>query len=373
MIINLKSVGIVLCWMSVGIFCSCHSTKSLQSSGLKTKFANDFLIGAAVNVDQINQKDPVVDKLIKQQFSSLTPENIMKCEVIHPEWSRYDFTMADKLVEYGRQNKMAIMGHALVWHEQLAPFVQKIQSKDSFKLFFDNHITTVASHFKGKIQGWDVINEALAEDGTIRKTVFLNKLGEDYLVDAFKLAEKAAPGCELYYNDYNIERSPKRQGAINIVNKIKASGARIDGIGIQGHWGLLTPSLEDIETSIVAFSKLGLKVMITEFDISVLVNPYDLDGADISRTFENTPATNPYTAGLPEDVAIKLAQRYEDIFKIFLKHQDKISRVTFWGVNDDQSWLNNWPIKGRTNYPLFFDRNSKPKLVYDRVMALKRP
>lgn len=171
---------------------------------------------------------------------------------------------------------MFVIGHTLIWHQQLPSFVKNIKSKDSLQLFLIDHINTVAGRYKGKVDGWDVVNEALNNDGTYRKSIFLEKLGEDYLISAFKLAEKAAPDTELYYNDFNIEQPIKRAGAIALLTKIKNSGARIDGVGIQGHWKLNNPPFQEIEESIVAFSKLGLKVMITELDISVLPSPKNL-------------------------------------------------------------------------------------------------
>jgi endo-1,4-beta-xylanase len=370
-IINSKTVSILMTGL---LLISCQSKKAIVVSKptLKGAFEQDFYIGTALNNDQINEKDSVVNHLIVSQFNSVTPENIMKCEVIHPQWDTYNFDLADKYVTYGKKNKMFVVGHALIWHEQLAPFVKNIKSKDSLALFMTNHINTLASRYKGKVDGWDVVNEALNEDGTYRKSIFYETLGEDYLITAFKLAEKAAPGTELYYNDFNIEQPNKRAGAIALLTKIKNSGARIDGVGIQGHWSLDGPSVQEIEESIIAFSKLGLKVMITELDVSVLPNPENLVGANVDQNFAEDPKMNPYTKGLPDSVQVKLAQRYEDLFKVFLKHKDKISRITFWGVNDSQSWLNNWPIKNRTNHPLFFDRNNKTKKVFDQVLALKK-
>lgn len=369
-IVNSKTVSIVLASF---VLLSCQHKKIaiVNETSLKRAFKNDFYIGTALNDNQINEKNSEVDCLIVSQFNSITPENIMKCKAIHPQWNTYNFDLADKYVAYGKKNKMFVIGHTLVWHQQLSPFVKNIKSKDSVQLFLTNHINTVAGRYKGKVDGWDVVNEALNKDGTYRKSIFLEKLGEDYLITAFKLAEKAAPGTELYYNDFNIEQSKKRDGAIALLTKIKNSGARIDGVGIQGHWKLNSPSLQEIEESIVAFSKLGLKVMITELDISVLPSPKKLVGANVNQNFEADPKMNPYSKGLPDSLQIKLAQRYEDLFKIFIKHKDKISRVTFWGVNDSQSWLNDWPIKKRNDYPLFFDRNNKPKKVYDQVLSLK--
>lgn len=356
----------------IAISCN-HKKDSLGSeSSLKQAYEKDFYIGTAIDENQINENDSTVNQLIKTQFNAITPENIMKCEVIHPQWDTYNFDLSDKFVDYGKKNNMFLVGHTLIWHSQLAPFVMKIKSKDSLKLFMTNHINTVAGRYKGKVGGWDVVNEALNEDGTYRKSIFLDLIGEDYLVDAFKLAEKAAPGTELYYNDFNIEQPKKRAGAIALLTKIKNSGARIDGVGIQGHWSLDGPPVKEIEESIIAFSKMGLKVMITELDVSVLPSPKEQVGAGVEQNFDEDTTLNPYVKSLPDSIQVKLAQRYEELFKVFIKHSDKISRVTFWGVNDQQSWLNNWPIKNRTNHPLFFDRNNKPKLVYEKVLGLKK-
>ena len=330
-----------------------------------------FLIGTALNVSEIEEKNPQAKWLIPVQFNSITPENIMKCEVIHPEWNLYHFDLADQFVTYGMKHHMFIVGHTLIWHSQLSPFVKNIQSSDSLILFMSNHINTVAGRYAGKVNSWDVVNEALNEDGSLRNSIFLEKLGEDYIRRAFELAAKAAPGAELYYNDYNIEQPKKRAGVIALVKKLRAAGTRIDGIGIQGHWSIKGPSLEDIENSIMEYAALGLKVSFTELDLTCLPNPWDLTGADVNQNFENSPFMNPYPHGLPDSVQRKLAACYEGLFKLFIKHKDKIERVTFWGVNDGQSWLNNWPIKGRTNYPLLFDRDYKPKPAFEKVIALK--
>jgi endo-1,4-beta-xylanase len=337
---------------------------------LKDVFKNDFMIGAALNASQIEEKEPNAAVLVPQQFSVLTPENIMKCEIIHPQWDKYNFDLSDKLVEYGNKINAPVVGHTLIWHSQLSPFVRNIKSVDSLKMFFTNHITTIAGRYDGKIKGWDVVNEALEEDGTMRKSIFLNLLGADFVTDAFRLAQKAAPNTELYYNDYNIEQPKKRAGAIALIKKIQAAGVRIDGVGIQGHWHLNKIPLKDIEESIQEYSALGLKVMITELDIEVL--PRNFQGADVNQRVADNPSMNPYVNGLPDSVQQQLANDYESLFKLFLKYKDKIDRVTFWGVNDGQSWLNGWPIRGRTNYPLLFDRNFKPKPAFYKVVETKK-
>lgn len=344
---------------------------SQKPISLKQAFNNNFLIGTALNAKQIQGKDSIAASLIASQFNTITPENIMKCEIIHPEWGGYNFELADKIVAYGNKNNIAINGHTLIWHSQLSPFVKQIQSADSLKMFMQNHIGTIAKRYDGKVFSWDVVNEALEEDGSLRKSIFLEKLGPDYIADAFKIAQAASPNAALYYNDYNIEQPKKRAGAIALIKKIQAQGIRIDGVGIQGHWRVGKIPLKEIEESIIAFHALGLKVMFTELDLTVLPNPWDSDAADVNAKATYSALMNPYINGLPDSVQSQFTSDYTSLFKLFLKHSDKVSRVTFWGVHDGQSWLNGWPIPGRTNYPLLFDRAGKPKPAYFSILSLK--
>jgi len=351
----------------------CITSNAQTKTGLKDAYKNDFLIGTALNTAQIEEKDSNVTKLIYQQFNAATPENIMKAEIIHPAWDAYNFDLADKLVAYGKKYGIKINAHNLIWHSQLPPFVRRIKDADSVKLFFENHITTVATRYNGKVYSWDVVNEALNEDGTLRNSIFLQKLGPDYIVEAFRLAAKAAPDTKLYYNDYNIEQPKKRAGAIEIIKKIQAAGVRIDGVGIQGHWHMNDVPLDKIEESIKEFAALGIEVMFTELDLSVLPNPTGRPGsADISQTAAYNEKINPYTKGLPDSVSQKLTQSYSDLFTLFLKYKKHISRITFWGVDDGQSWLNDFPVRGRTNYALLFDRNLIPKEAYYKLIELTK-
>lgn len=338
---------------------------------LKEIFKNDFLIGTAINRWQIEEKDTADARLIPRQFNAVTPENVMKAGVIHPEWNKYDFKLADKLVAYAKRNHLKINAHNLIWHSQLPAFMHGMKSADSVRQYFVHHITTVAGRYEGKVYSWDVVNEALNEDGSLRNSIFRQKLGDDYVVEAFRLAEKAAPHAKLYYNDYNIEKPEKRAGAIELIKKIQAAGVRIDGIGIQGHWHIRNVPYKDIEESIKAFSALGIKVMFSELDLSVLPDPWEGNTADVSQTAENNNTLNPYINGLPDSVAEIQAKAYEHLFRIFLKYKESISRVTFWGVNDGDSWLNNWPVRGRKNYPLLFDRQNKPKAAFYSVIKAK--
>lgn len=358
---------------TVSILNSCNSTskKNEVTVSLKNAYEKDFFIGVALDTNQIKEINPNVDSLIAKEFNSITAENCMKSMFLHPEKDKFDFEMADKFVALGEKNKMFIHGHTLIWHSQLAPWMAKIKDSVTMNAAMTNHITTIVEKYKGRINSWDVVNEALNEDGTLRKTVFIDTYGKDYLTFAFQLAAKADPKTDLYYNDYNLCNAVKRKGAVALVKNLQQKGAKIDGVGEQGHWNLTSPTLEEIEQTILDFSALGVKVSFTELDISVLPNPWDVVGADVNQKSEVNEKMNPYPKSLPDSVQTQLAERYEAIFKLFLKHKDKIDRVTLWGVNDGQSWLNDWPIKGRSNYPLLFDRNFKPKKAFHSVMSLK--
>ncbi|WP_228851428.1 endo-1,4-beta-xylanase [Aegicerativicinus sediminis] len=362
----------LLAILIVSVGCKEVDDSPSKPSTLRNVFENAFYIGAALNFNQINATDSVVTSLIGREFSSITAENIMKSMNIHPQRDTFNFGEADKFVALGEEYDMFIHGHTLIWHSQLSNWFREIEDSTEFAMATEKHVRDIVTRYKGRIHSWDVVNEALNEDGTLRESIFLKKMGEDYLASSFKWASEIDPETDLYYNDYNMTNLKKREGAIRMVKHIMDQGIKVDGIGMQGHWHLNYPSLEEIEQSILDYAELGVKVAITELDISVLPNPRDLQGAEISQNFENNERLNPYKEGLPDSIQVKLANRYRDIFKVFLKHKDKISRVTFWGVNDGQSWLNGFPVRGRTNYPLLFDREFKPKAAYDTIIALKK-
>jgi len=349
----------------------CAGTKKTSSANtipsLKDAFKDAFDIGTAMNNAQIEERDPAAAVLIPQQFNVVTPENIMKAEVIHTGWDQYNFDMADKLVAYAAKHGIKVNAHTLIWHSQMPAFMRRVKDADSVRQYFNNHINTVAARYDGKVYSWDVVNEALNEDGTMRKSIFLQSLGDDFVVEAFRLAQKAAPNTKLYYNDYNIEQPKKRAGAIALIKKIQAAGVRIDGVGIQGHWRSYDLPLENIEKSIQEFAALGIEVMFTELDLSVLQNPGPVT-ADVGQTTGYTDRINPYKTALPDSVQQQLAKAYGDLFSLFMKYKSNITRVTFWGLNDGQSWLNNFPVRGRTNYPLLFDRQFAPKPAFYAVI-----
>ena len=342
---------------------------------LKNIYLSDFLVGSAINADQITGKDSRGDAVIESQFDTISPENALKWENIHPRPGVYDFDIPDQYVAFGEKHHMHVVGHVLVWHSQTPAWVfhdgkGNLVDRETLLKRLHDHIQTVVGRYKGRIQSWDVVNEALNEDGTMRQSLWMKIIGEDYIVKAFQWAHEADPQAQLIYNDYSLENEAKRNGALALIAKLKAQGVPVTTVGLQGHDSLTWPSGEAEDTTITAFAKLGVKVAITELDIDVLPSATSQQTADISLNVAQDPKLNPYFVGLPISVQQELAKRYADLFAVYLKHRDVVTRVTFWGVTDGDSWRNDWPIKGRTNYPLLFDRNGQPKPAFDAVIRV---
>lgn len=340
---------------------------------LKGAYQGLFRIGAALNLAQFEERDPRGNPIIAAQFSSISPENALKWQSIHPRPDGYNFDPADHYVAFGEKYKMFIVGHCLVWHSQTPRWVfeddqGKSPTRESLLDRMHDHIRTVVGRYKGRIGGWDVVNEALNEDGAMRQSPWYRIIGEDFLVKAFQFAHEADPQAELYYNDYNLENEAKRNGAVGLIRKLKSAGAAISGVGLQGHNKMDWPTARQEAETIEAFAALGVRVHITELDVDVLPPTARQNTADISAVAPATAESNPYTAGLPEEMQQALARRYAELFEVFAQHRNVISRVTFWGVTDGDSWLNNFPTRGRTNHPLLFDRAGKPKPAFDAVL-----
>lgn len=366
----------------VAIFCAFNVGAINKSTGggaenlsLKEAFKDKFLIGTALNARQINGNDSSTLQIVKKHFNAIVAENDMKSGMIQPRENEFNFETADRFVEFGEKNNMLINGHTLIWHSQ-APvwfFIDKDGNEVSREILIQRmktHIYKVVGRYKGRVHTWDVVNETIEDDGSWRKSKFYEIIGEDFVKLAFQFAHDADPDAKLYYNDYSMANPGKRAGVVAMVKNLQKRGVKIDGIGMQGHIGLGHPKLEEFEKSIIAFSELDVDVMITELDLSVLPSPWDNQGANVSDTHEYDQKMNPYTEGLPDSTSKAFDERYKNFFKLFLKHQDKISRVTLWGVNDSNSWKNNWPIRGRTDYPLLFDRENKPKPIVKTLIEL---
>ena len=352
--------------------CGNQKATVVEEPSLKDAVGDKFLMGVALNVNQSSGVDTSSIKLVKQHFNSIVAENCMKCEVIHPEEDRYDFTLADQFVSFGEKNGMAVIGHCLIWHSQLAPWFCVDEKGNNvtpevLKQRMKDHITTIVTRYKGRIKGWDVVNEAILEDGSYRKSKFYEILGEEFIPLAFQYAHEADPDAELYYNDYAMNMPGKREGVVKLVSSLKEKGIRIDAVGVQGHMGMDYPDINEFEQSIVAFAGTGVKVMVTEWDMSAL--PTVKQSANISDTVAYQKMLNPYPETLPDSVSKAWNNRMKQFFGLFEKHADVISRVTAWGVSDSDSWKNDFPVKGRHDYPLLFDRNYQPKPFVKEIMA----
>lgn len=390
-----------------------------ESTPLKERFNGKFYIGVAINEAQITGADSLGQATVLKHFNSIVAENCMKNEEIHPEQNRYNFAVPDKFVELGEKNGMFIIGHCLVWHSQVAPwfFVDdngKQVSADTLKQRIKDHIYTVVGRYKGRVKGWDVVNEAILDDGSYRNSPLYQIMGEEFIPWAFQCAHEADPDAELYYNDYSMSLAPKADAIVNLVKSLKAKGLRIDGVGMQTHVGMDYPDINEYETSMMKFASTGVNVMVTEWDMSALPTMSSSSnigdtlriGTIVSKALDkgllsDDPANvsfdkikvssvedfkakfageypdsvitrmhfmlsqlSPYPVALPDSISKIWNQRMDMFLKLFEKHSDVITRVTAWGVCDGDSWKNDFPVKGRHEYPLLFDRdyNLKPFL-----------
>lgn len=352
---------------------------------LREVYRDSFLIGSAVNGRIVSGADKASQDIVVRQFNSITPENVMKAEAINPQPGVFNFAPADAFVAFGESNGMFIVGHTLVWHNQTPAWffhdtngIPNTREAQIERL--RSHIQTVAGRYAGRVHAWDVVNEVIDNDGSYRPTTWVKGIGNgDELVKlAFKFASEYAPKTELYYNDFNAWRPAKRDGIVRMIKMLQAEGIRIDGVGLQGHWGLNYPKTKYIEAAIDAYAALGVKVMITELDVDVL--PLTKEGQIIGSVMsheqfqleEFEEFLDPYPTGLPREVQQALSARYAELFGIFYRKRDKISRVTFWGVHDGMSWKNGYPIPRRTNYPLLYDRERQPKPALEAVLNVPK-
>lgn len=381
----LKNLVLILL-VSVVLLFSCSSSKKLSTGpskelSLKEVYKDAFLIGAAVNPAIVSGEDKTSQDIVINHFNSITVENVMKAALINPEPGVFNFKPADEYVAFGEQHKMFIIGHTLVWHNQCpAWFFTNAQGQPNTKAEqierLREHIKTVAGRYAGRVHAWDVVNEVIDDDGNYRPTTWVKAFGNgDTMVKyAFQFAAEYAPNTELYYNDFNSWRPAKRDGIVRLVKMLQKEGIRIDGVGMQAHWGLNYPKTNYIEDAIDAYAACGVKVMITELDVDVL--PITKEGQVIGQVMADKQFQleefkfflDPYWQGLPEKVQAELTLRYEALFSIFYKRRNKIARVTLWGVNDGMSWKNGYPVPGRTNYPLLWNRQSQAKPALKAVL-----
>ncbi len=369
--VSLISLSVILSSCSGGHRGS--ENESDTTTSLYKAFEPYFMMGVAINHHTMT--DSLIQPVILKHFNSITAENSMKWEKIHPLPGVYDFAPVDSFVDFGTKNNMYIIGHVLVWHSQTPNWVfqdasGKPASKDTLLKRMEDHIKTVVGRYKGRVDCWDVVNEAVDDNGEERKNIWYNIAGIEYVQKAFEYVHEADPGAILIYNDYSLPSPVKREAVVKLISNLKSKGVKIDVIGMQGHYHLDYPFLNELEESIIAFSNLGCKVHFTELDINILPKFEDYHGADISLERMYSAEFNPWPESLPDSMQMVLADRYSAFFNIFIRHADVIDRVTIWGVEDGGSWLNYWPIKGRSNYPLLFDREFKPKPAFWALVKL---
>ena len=367
-------------WLFIAILIlspACN-TQEPAEEGLKDALEGKFIFGTAMNEPMINGTDTASLNILHKHFNSVVAENCMKSGLIQPIEGEFDFVLPDKFIAFAEQNGLYTVGHCLIWHSQ-APhwlFVDEEGNDIGREILIERmktHIFTVVKRYKGKVDCWDVVNEAIEDDGSWRNNKFYQILGEEYVELAFKFTQEADPDAELIYNDYSMFHEGRREGVVKLVNNLKSKGLRVDGIGMQAHSGMDYPPLDEFEKSIIAFVETGAEVHVTEMDITALPFPDRRVGAEVSASFEYQQIMNPYANGLTDSARVALKDRYLDFFELFLKHEDKIKRVTMWGITDQQSWRNYWPIRGRNDFPLLFDREYSAKpIVEDIIKAAKK-
>lgn len=391
----IKHVFLLFAFLSVfyGFTYAQNSRLSVDAKGKKKRFNTDwgktlkkeykpaFLMGVAVSPAITSGADKASQDIVLKHFNSITVENVMKAALINPEPGVYNWGPADDYVAFGEKNNMFIVGHTLVWHNQVpAWFFTNAEGKPNTKQQqierLRSHIQAVAGRYAGRVHAWDVVNEVMGEDGNYRSTSWVNAVGngDTLVMYAFMFAAQYAPHTELYYNDFNAWRPSKREGIVRMIKMLQTAGVRIDGVGMQGHWGLNYPRIQYIEEAIDAYAACGVKVMITELDVDVL--PLTKEGQIIGQCMadkqfqleEFKTFLDPYPKSLPDRMQTALANRYAELFSIFYKRSDKIARVTLWGVHDGMNWKNDYPVPGRTNYPLLWDRQRKAKPALSAVL-----
>lgn len=360
-----------------------HAAARPGPATLREAYRDAFLVGSAVNEEIVSGADSASRDIVIRQFNTITAENVMKAGPLNPRPGVYDWGPADAFVAFGERHGMFIAGHTLVWHNRTpAWFFHDRHGRPNTPAAqierMRRHVKAVAGRYAGRVDAWDVVNEAIGDDGSYRPTPWARGAGggDEMVRHAFRFASRYAPGTELYYNDVDAWRPARRDGIMRMIRMLRREGIRVDGVGMQGHWGLDYPRAEYVEAAVDSFASLGVKVMITELDVDVL--PLTREGRIVGpvmgdprfHTEEFQAFLDPYRDGLPDEVQRRLADRYAELFRIFYRKRDKIDRVTLWGVHDGMSWKNGYPVPGRTNYPLLWDRGWRPKPAFAAVLAV---
>jgi len=350
-----KTVSIVTIFLSLNL----HAQ---NAKGLKDYYRNYFTVGVAVSPRALQTDEA---GLIVQQFGSMTAENAMKMGPIHPEENRYNWAGGDSIAAFAKRNNLKLRGHTLCWHNQTPRWMftdakGDTVTKEVLLQRLKDHITAVVTRYKDVIYAWDVVNEVISDrpDEFYRNSVWYRICGEEYIARAFEYAHAADPKAILFYNDYNEINPVKRDKIYKLVKDLKDKGIPIHGVGLQGHWSVYEPTEEALTATLEKFKGLGLQVQVTELDISV----YPKEHGRRERKPEDADAA--YTTEREQ----KQIQMYDMIFRVFRKYKGTLTAVTFWNISDRSSWLDNFPVPGRKDYPLLFDKDLKPKKAFDEVV-----
>jgi endo-1,4-beta-xylanase len=311
---------------------------------------SNYPIGTAIDFSEF-RADPLYKSLAQKQFNSITAENIFKAEYLHPEPILFNWTEADTLAAFCQNNNIRLHGHTLIWHQQLPQWILDYQgSTADWEQLMKVHIQTIVSHFKNKVTAWDVVNEAFNEDGTLRNSIWKQKIGVGYIEKAFLFAREADPNALLFYNDYNLESNPsKRNGVLSLLNNLRNRGVKVDGIGIQMHISTLYPEPTQIANALQEIADDAYKIHVSEFDISV--NPLGKDIV-LSEALLNEQA----------NLLGKVVLNYNQVPKQYQYG------ITFWGISDRNSWIRNF--YNREDYPLLYDDNYLPKPCYCKLIKI---
>ena len=367
MIKNILRAGALLLLFSCNESKQVQSTSKLEtidsSKGLKDYYKDYFAVGVAVNMRSLFGEDSA---LLLREFNSMTPENDLKIGPVHPTEGEYNFRNSDTIIAFAQRHNMRIRGHNLVWHfaSQTPKWIFEDKGKEASKELvlqrLKDHIFTVVNRYKGKIYAWDVANEVISDKPGeyLRNSDWYRICGEDYIVKAFQWAHEADPNALLFYNDYNEINPSKREKIFRLVKNLKDAGIPIHGLGLQAHWAISEPSQEQLDSTLKRFSELGVQLHITEMDISVYPKEHN------ARERKAEDANTAFSAER-EQAQI---DKYKMCFELFRKYRKQITSVTFWNLSDHYSWLDNFPVQNRKDYPLLFDQNLKRKNAYWEII-----
>ncbi|QLE02212.1 endo-1,4-beta-xylanase [Galbibacter sp. BG1] len=354
-------ISIITCLIFVFQITISNGQETIPS--LKEKYNKFFPLGVAMGEKHLQRQDTV---LVPYHFSSITAENDMKPSRTIASENKFTFERGDALVDFAKKHGLLVRGHTLVWYNQTDDWFYEndegeLLSKNELFKRMKSYIKAVLDHYRGDVYAWDVVNEAISDESDLfyREDIKWFQIGgPEYIEMAFRYAREADPDVKLFYNDYDLINPKKRDKAYKMLKELLEKGVPIDGVGMQGHWTLEDVNKENLGKAIDLFSSLGLEVQITELDISVYPYYHNMDRSTLPKEIK------PYT---PE-LASKLAEKYKEVFELLRAKKDKITGVTFWGVADNKTWLSNYVVKGRTDYPLLFDKDYNPKKAFYSIM-----